>query len=271
MGRLLRCAARVVRNRFTYSDRNSPGVEPAITSLDDLLKANERHRQDVSLGLLREQADSRAKRLQPSVSRPVTFGEDDHGIAAIERPSRVLEAAARILGVDQQRLSELAMSAPAGADGLVLLPYLEGERTPNLPDATGELHGLRHKTSTPVHLARAAVEGVLCGLADAIDAIEARGVEVERVHLIGGGSRSEALRAIAPTVFGRPVQVPPPAEYVADGAAFQAHWALDGGKKPTAWIWEGSQLFEAEPVPAVRARYAEVRDEYISGARRAQS
>jgi xylulokinase len=185
--------------------------------------------------------------------------------------ARVLEAAARILGVDQQRLSELAMSAPAGADGLVLLPYLEGERTPNLPDATGELHGLRHKTSTPVHLARAAVEGVLCGLADAIDAIEARGVEVERVHLIGGGSRSEALRAIAPTVFGRPVQVPPPAEYVADGAAFQAHWALDGGKKPTAWIWEGSQLFEAEPVPAVRARYAEVRDEYISGARRAQS
>ena len=94
---------------------------------------------------------------------------------------------------------DLALSAPPGADGLVLLPYLEGERTPNLPDSTGELHGLSQKTSTPAHLARAAVEGLLCGLADALDAVEARGVQVERVHLIGGGSRSEALRQIAPS------------------------------------------------------------------------
>jgi xylulokinase len=181
--------------------------------------------------------------------------------------ARVLEAAARILGVDQPGLSELALSAPAGADGLVMLPYLEGERTPNLPEATGELHGLRHKTSTPAHLARAAVEGVLCGLADALDAVEAQGVRLERVHLIGGGSRSEALRRIAPTVFGRPVLVPPPGEYVADGAAYQAMWALSPGNKPPVWNFEGSQVFEAEPVPAVRARYAEVRDNYISGVR----
>jgi xylulokinase len=185
--------------------------------------------------------------------------------------ARVLEAAARMLGVDQQGLSELALAAPAGADGLVLLPYLEGERTPNLPEATGELHGLRHKTSTPAHLARAAVEGVLCGLADALDAVEARGVNLERVHLIGGGSRSEALRRIAPTIFGRPVLVPPPGEYVADGAAYQAMWALTPDHKPPAWAFEGSQRFEAEPVPAVRARYADVRDKYISGVRSANS
>jgi xylulokinase len=185
--------------------------------------------------------------------------------------ARVLEAAARMLGVDQQGLSELALAAPAGADGLVLLPYLEGERTPNLPEATGELHGLRHKTSTPAHLARAAVEGVLCGLADALDAVEARGVNLERVHLIGGGSRSEALRRIAPTIFGRPVLVPPPGEYVADGAAYQAMWALTPDHKPPAWAFEGSQRFEAEPVSAVRARYADVRDKYISGVRSANS
>ena len=73
-------------------------------------------------------------------------------------------------------LSALALSAPAGADGLVLVPYLEGERTPNKPDATGALHGLRLANTTPAHLARAAVEGMLCALADGIDALRAQGV-----------------------------------------------------------------------------------------------
>ena len=158
----------------------------------------------------------------------------------------------------------MALSAPAGADGLVLLPYLEGERTPNLPDATGELHGLRHKTSTPAHLARAAVEGVLCGLAEALDAVESHGVALERVHLIGGGSRSEALRQIAPMVFGRPVLVPPPGEYVADGAAYQAKWVLDPGHKPPPWPSDRSQRFDADASAVIRARYAEVRDSYMA-------
>jgi len=181
--------------------------------------------------------------------------------------ARVLEGIARILGVDQQGLSDLALSAPAGADGLVLLPYFEGERTPNLPDSTGEVYGLSLKTSSAGHLARAAVEGLLCGLADALDAVESHGVKIERVRLIGGGSRSEALRRIAPAIFGRPVLVPPPGEYVADGAAFQAMWVLDPGHKPEPWPLSGSLRFDAEPFPGVRARYAEVRDEHICRAR----
>ena len=181
--------------------------------------------------------------------------------------ARVLDGVARILGVDQQGLSDLALSAPAGADGLVLLPYFEGERTPNLPDATGELYGLSLKTSTPAHIARAAVEGLLCGLADALDAVESHGVKIEQVRLIGGGSRSEALRRIAPAVFGRPVHVPPPGEYVADGAAFQAKWVLEPDHKPQPWPLSGSLRFDAEPFPEVRARYAEVRDSHIARAR----
>ncbi len=179
--------------------------------------------------------------------------------------ARVLDAVARMLGVDQQGFSDLALSAPPGSDGLVLLPYFEGERTPNFPEATGGLHGLRLKSSTPGHLARAAVEGLLCGLADALDAVQARGVQVERVHLIGGASRSEALRRIAPTIFGRPVFVPPPGEYVADGAAFQARWVLEPDHKPEPWAFAGAERFDAQALPAVRARYAEVRDKYISG------
>jgi xylulokinase len=174
--------------------------------------------------------------------------------------ARVLDAAAAMLGVGHRRLSELALGAPAGAGGLVLVPYLEGERTPNRPDAAGALHGLRLANTTPACLARAAVEGLLCGLADGLDALVAEGVEVDRVLLVGGGARSEALRRVAPAVLGRPVVVPPPAEYVADGAARQAAWVLAGGAEPPAWELAGAETFEAEPVPAVRERYAACRD-----------
>jgi xylulokinase len=174
--------------------------------------------------------------------------------------ARVLEATARLLGVDLATLSDLALAAPAGAGGLVLVPYLEGERTPNRPDATGALHGLQLSTATPEHVARAAVEGLLCGLADGLDALEQHGATIERVLLIGGGARSEALRRIAPAVLGRPVLAPPPGEYVADGAALQAAWVLAGGDEPPAWPLAGGQRYEADPTPGVRARYAEVRE-----------
>jgi len=142
----------------------------------------------------------------------------------------------------------------------VLVPYLEGERTPNKPDATGALHGLRLETTTPAHLARAAVEGLLCGLADGLDALAGQGARIERVLLVGGGAKSEALRRIAPSVLGRPVLVPPPGEYVADGAARQAAWALVGGEEPPHWELSGTERFEADAIPAVRERYASVRD-----------
>jgi xylulokinase len=174
--------------------------------------------------------------------------------------ARVLDSTARLLGVGLDELSRLALTAPPGAGGLVLVPYLEGERTPNRPDATGALHGLRLETATPAYLARAAVEGLLCGLADGLDALAAQGARIERVLLVGGGARSAALREIAPAVLGRPVVVPPPGEYVADGAARQAAWVLTDGASPPHWERTGSRVFEADPVPAVRDRYAEVRE-----------
>ena len=180
--------------------------------------------------------------------------------------ARVLDAAAAMLGVGHERLSELALSAPAGAGGLVLVPYLEGERTPNRPHATGALHGLRLANTTPACLARAAVEGLLCGLADGLDALVAEGVEVRRVLLVGGGARSEALRRIAPAVLGHPVVVPPAAEYVADGAARQAAWVLAGGGQPPRWDPPGAETYQAEPVPAVRERYAACQDLTIEAA-----
>ena len=174
--------------------------------------------------------------------------------------ARVLDAAAAMLSVDHATLSRLALDAPPGAEGLVLVPYLEGERTPNRPDATGALHGLTLRTSTPAHLARAAIEGLLCGLADGLDALERHDARINRVILVGGGARSEALRQIAPSILGHPVAVPPPGEYVADGAAIQAAWTLSGDPHPPSWGSTDPQLYDADLVPAIRERYALARD-----------
>jgi len=179
--------------------------------------------------------------------------------------ARVFDATATMLGVDAATLAELALSAPPGADGLVVVPYLEGERTPNRPDATGAIHGWRIQNSTAAHLARAAFEGVLCGLADGLDALIAEGFVVERILLIGGAARSPAMRSIAPAVFGRPVTVPSPGEYVADGAARQAAWMLSAAAEPPAWERADTVTYEADFAPWIRVRYAEVRDLTVGG------
>ncbi len=179
--------------------------------------------------------------------------------------ARVLDAGSRLLGVDHDRFSELALSAPAGCDGLVLVPYLEGERTPALPDATGSLHGLTLATMTPAHVARACVEGVLCGLADALDALRDSGVAIRRVVMVGGGARSEAVRRIAPQVFGSEVLVPPAVEAVADGAARQAAWALSGSAEPIEWGIPGTESYDGDAVAAIRERYAAARTALLDG------
>jgi xylulokinase len=152
--------------------------------------------------------------------------------------ARVLDAGARLLRVDHSAFADLALSAPPGCDGLVLIPYLEGERTPALPDATGSLHGLTLRSMTPAHVARACVEGVLCGLADGIDALRASGLTVDRVILVGGGANSEA---------------------VVHGAARQAAWALRPQDGTPAWDPPPATSFTDTPVPAVREQYASVR------------
>ncbi len=174
--------------------------------------------------------------------------------------ARVLEAAAAMLRVDHDELSRLALSAPPGSAGLVLVPYLAGERTPNRPNATGALHGVRIDNATPANLARAAVEGLLCSLADGVAHLAAHGVVARRILLVGGGAQSQALREIAPTVFGMPVLAPTPAQYVALGAARQAAWALSGSPGPPEWIAPPTDEYTADAAPEGVAHYARVRD-----------
>jgi xylulokinase len=182
-------------------------------------------------------------------------------LVATVNAARILTVTARMLGTDPAGLSSLALAAPAGAGGLTLLPYLDGERSPNRPDASGVLRGLTSTNTTPENLARAAVEALLCSLADAIGNLADCGITAQRVILIGGAARSEAVRRIAPAIFGVPVTVPPPAEYVALGAARQAAWALSGAESPPGWQLPGSSAeYTAEPDLLVRERYAALRD-----------
>jgi xylulokinase len=148
-------------------------------------------------------------------------------LVATLNAARVLDAVARLLGVDHAELSRLALAAEPGAGGLALVPYFEGERTPNLPDATASLTGMTLASTTRENLARAAVEGMLSGLGAGLAALRGLGVPLERALLIGGGAQSEAVRAIAPQVLGLEVEVPEPGEYVALGAARQAAAVAD--------------------------------------------
>lgn len=182
-------------------------------------------------------------------------------LVATVNAARVLTVTARMLGTTASGLSDLALAAPPGAGGLTLLPYLDGERTPNRPSANGVLRGLTSANTTQENLARAAVEAVLCSLADAIDNVRACGITPRRVVLIGGAAKSAAIRAIAPGVFGLPVTVPEPAEYVALGAARQAAWALSGAAEPPDWPARPATTYEAAPLPGVREQYAALRED----------
>ncbi|MEL4155399.1 xylulokinase [Corynebacterium bovis] len=179
-------------------------------------------------------------------------------LVATLNAARVLDLGRRLLGVGWEEFDRLALAAPPGAGGLVLQPYLDGERTPNRPDATGLLHGLTTATSRE-DLARATVEGLLCSLGDAVRAVvDATGVPARRILLIGGGARSAAVQALAPAVFGTDVTVPAPAEYVALGAARQAAWALRG--ELPAWEVPGSEPVSAPHDTATVRAYARLRD-----------
>ncbi|MGW1804303.1 FGGY family carbohydrate kinase [Streptomyces sp. NPDC002078] len=190
---------------------------------------------------------------------------------------RTLRGTAELLGLpDLESLSELAMKSTPGAHGLVMLPYLEGERTPNLPHTAGTIAGLRRESMKPEHLARASFEGMLCGLGDALDVLRGRGVDVRRIFLLGPAAELPAVQASAPSLFGAQVVVPQPADYAAIGAARQAAWALGVSqgaldpRTPPAWQGAAAQVLEpGDELPvgqAVRQQFTAVREQTHPGA-----
>lgn len=178
-------------------------------------------------------------------------------LACTLNAARVINAGASALNVSLDQFAELALSAKPGSEGLVLLPFLDGERTPNLPTAKGSMHGLTRNNLTPANFARACIEGMLCSLAEASDVITnfGKGTVPNRVVLIGGAAASKAVQEIAATLFKVPIHIPPAAEYVANGAARQAAWALSGSEKPPAWEIVGTVVKEMNYQEMVRNAY----------------
>jgi xylulokinase len=134
----------------------------------------------------------------------------------------VLEWGARILGVSLDELGALAMKAKPGAGGIELTPYFEGERTPNLPDATASMAGMTLANGTRENFARACIEGMLRGLGVGRELITQEGIEISAIKMIGGGAANQGVRDVATELFGDLVSFPDSAEYVALGAAHQA-------------------------------------------------
>ncbi|HEY9292558.1 MAG TPA: xylulokinase [Microlunatus sp.] len=174
--------------------------------------------------------------------------------------ARNLEATAALLRVDLDEFSRLATTAPAGAEGLTFMPYLDGERTPPLPQATGELLGITRTNLTPENLARAAIESVLWSLAYGIEVLAEQTGRIGRITLTGGAAQSPAVQRIAAAVMGRPITITEPFESVAMGAARQAAWALSG-ELPD---WKVPVANEIEPTVADLEAHQEISERYRS-------
>jgi len=142
--------------------------------------------------------------------------------------ARVLDTLSKLLGKSHDEIGKLALAAKPGCDGLTMLGYFEGERTPNRPDAKGLLAGITNSNLTAENIARAGIEAIICGLVDSISTLQSSGAQIERVMIIGGAAKNPGIGPIASAILGRPVMTFPPREFVADGAARQAAWALLG-------------------------------------------
>jgi xylulokinase len=185
------------------------------------------------------------------------FASADGGrlpLVATLNAARVLVSASTLLRISHDEVAALALASKPGANGITLVPYFEGERTPNLPDATARLEGMTLSNSSAENVARAFVEGMLCGLADGLDAVLAQGLTARRLLIIGGAARNPAVREVARDIFTVPIDVPEQAEYVAIGAARQAAWTLTGSLPEWA----------VELVATLHPRPSRVREQYRS-------
>ncbi|HTH49533.1 MAG TPA: xylulokinase [Candidatus Limnocylindria bacterium] len=143
------------------------------------------------------------------------------------------EMVRRDFDCDHAAFEKTAAKAPAGSDGLLLLPYLEGERTPNVPDGTGVYFGVRPKTFTAAHYARATMEGVTLGMNYGLRRLAELGVKATQVRATGGGAKSKLWRQIMADVFNAEVVTLKVSEGAAYGAALQAlwNWRLSKGEQ----------------------------------------
>jgi xylulokinase len=178
----------------------------------------------------------------------------------------VTEQVRQLFGMDHAALAAAVKSVPAGSDGLILLPYLAGERTPNVPAGSGVLLGLSGKTFTSAHFARAAMEGVTLGMNYGLRRLAVLGVKAKEIRVTGGGAKSPAWRQLMADVFGVPVVAMIEDEGAALGGALQAAWCVarrDGKKKAhlsdfTKTVVAVDEQTRCKPDKKAHARYQKI-------------
>jgi xylulokinase len=174
-------------------------------------------------------------------------------LACMLNCTRVVDTVAATVGLARDEALDRAAALPPGADGLLLMPYLAGERTPNLPTARGSISGLGMENATPELLVRAALDGVAAGLAYSLEALARLGITASEVTLVGGGSQHDAWRQAIADATGIPVVVRGGSEHAARGAAMQAlaiarHEPIDA----IVQRWRPEPVARIEPRPEHR-------------------
>ncbi|MGO2201023.1 xylulokinase [Pseudomonas helleri] len=134
-----------------------------------------------------------------------------------------------LFGLSVEAFNTLASQAPIGADGVSMLPFLNGERVPALPHATGSVQGLTLTNMTQANLCRAAIEGTTFGLRYGLDLLRRNGLQSQAIRLVGGGSKSALWRQMAADIMNTPVVCTEQSEAAALGAAIQAAWCVSAG------------------------------------------
>jgi xylulokinase len=175
-----------------------------------------------------------------------------------------------LLGLSLADLNQLASAAPPGAEGILLLPYFNGERTPALPNAKAVFFGLTGTNYIAANLARASMEGATLGLRYGLDVLRQQGITPTEIRLVGGGARSPLWRQMVAEIFNCPVVCPESSEAGAVGAAIQSMWCYLRQKEGDVSIGELADRYitldestRAVPDASIAARYTEIYQKYL--------
>jgi xylulokinase len=177
------------------------------------------------------------------------------------------EAVRSLFGWPVAQLDSTIESAPAGAGGLLFLPYLQGERTPDLPGGSGVFYGLTTRTMKPALMARAVMEGVTLGLAYGLERMRELGIVPTEIRLTGGASKSAIWRQICADIFNCPVVTLAQSEGAALGAAIQALAAVQTSKSIADWSGRIVQTNPGEKIEPNKNNvsvYADARQKFVS-------
>jgi xylulokinase len=172
-----------------------------------------------------------------------------------------------LFGLSVKEIDAAGSQAPAGAEGVTMLPFFNGERVPNLPKGKASIMGLNATNYSKENIARASLESAIFGMKIGLDRFRELGFDVRQIRMIGGGAKSPIWRQMAADVLGVPVLIPKQAEAAALGAALQALWMLEGGgENRISEIVEThvgiDESASCEPDPALRDAYDKAYSRY---------